>query len=143
MRSPAGQIQNIFPAMRYLLIPAVSFLLLSTSGCKKSAPFPELNGTYTGTFQREPGGKISQVSLIFSAGEWNGTSEFSKYPALCSGTYEVTNKDKIEFTNACFWTADFDWTLILSREFDLRVKGNTIEINKQNGNERDLYRLSK
>ncbi len=129
--------------MRYLLTLASSVLLLSASGCKESAPIPALNGTYTGTFQREPGGGMSQVNLIFSAGKWNGTSKFSKYPALCSGTYEVTSNDKITFTNACVWTAEFDWTLILGGEFNLNVKDNTIEITKQSGSQRDIYRLSK
>ncbi|OGX89427.1 hypothetical protein BEN47_07255 [Hymenobacter lapidarius] len=128
--------------MRYLLISALPFLLLTTS-CKKSTPIPNLDGTYSGTFQREPGGQISQVSLVFSGGEWSGTSQIPKYPALCSGTYKVTSNDKITFTNACIWTAEFDWTLILGGEYDLNTKGNTIEIIAQKRNERDIYRLSK
>ena len=129
--------------MRHLIVFALSFLLLATGGCKKSTPIPNLDGTYTGTFQREPGGRISQVSLTFSAGKWSGTSQTSKYPALCSGTYEVTNNDKITFTNGCFWTADFDWTLILGGAYDLSATGNTIEIIGQRPNGWDIYRLSK
>ncbi|HEX8327519.1 MAG TPA: hypothetical protein VF629_08260 [Hymenobacter sp.] len=129
--------------MRHLLALASSFLLLAVSSCQKSVPSPDLNGTYTGTFQREPGGQVSQVSLTFSEGEWNGTSQKVKYPALCSGTYKVTNKNKIIFTNACVWTAEFDWTLILGGEYDLNTKGKTIEIIEQRGNGRDIYRLSK
>ena len=138
----SGQ-KTILLAMRYSLAFALFFLLLVTGSCKKSAPTPDLNGTYTGTFQREPGGRMSQVSLVFSDGEWSGTSQISKYPALCSGTYEVTSNDKIIFTNGCIWTAEFDWALILGGEYDLKAEGNTIDIIKQSGNGRDIYRLSK
>ena len=129
--------------MRPLLLFAFSFLLLVIGGCQKSTPLPELDGTYTGTFQREPGGQIAQVSLLFSGKEYSGTSQIRKYPALCTGTYEVTSDNKIKFTNDCIWTAEFDWTLILSGEYNLRVKGDTVEMVRQRGTERDIYRLRK
>ena len=133
--------------MRYLLFFAVHLLLVAT-GCKKSTPtpltaFPDPSGTYTGTFQREPGGQIAQVSLAFSGGEWSGTSQIRRYPGLCSGTYSVSGNNKITFTNACVWTADFDWTLILAGDYDLNTTDNVLEISKQASNARDVYRLSK
>ncbi|WP_035566920.1 hypothetical protein [Hymenobacter sp. IS2118] len=128
--------------MRYLLISAFLLLLLA-AGCKKSAPAPTLDGTYTGTFQREPGGPVAQVSLVFSAGEWSGTSQITKYPALCSGTYTVTSNEQITFTNGCPWTTDFDGTLILSGEYEFSAKNNLVIISKQRNGERDIYRLTK
>jgi hypothetical protein len=49
-----------------------------------------------------------------------------KYPALCRGTYAIIG-DAIIFENECAWTAEFDWSLILSGKYVLKVKGNTIE----------------
>ncbi|MBJ6109947.1 hypothetical protein JAO73_13070 [Hymenobacter sp. BT523] len=129
--------------MRFSLFSAVYFLLPITS-CQKSTPTPDLNGTYTGTFQRQSGGggQVSQVSLTFSGGKWSGNSQIPKHPGLCSGTYDVIGK-RITFTNICYWTADFDWSLILSDEYDLNVSGNVVEITKQAPSYKDVYRLSK
>ncbi|WP_201978421.1 hypothetical protein [Hymenobacter rubidus] len=133
--------------MRILHVSALISLLL-VAGCKKSTPaspaVSNLDGTYTGTFQRQTSGSspISQVSLVFSGGEWSGTSQTPKYPGLCKGTYTVIGK-KITFTNTCIWTADFDWTLILSGDYEFTATGNALEITKPGPSYTDIYRLSK
>ena len=131
--------------MRYLLPSLLSFALLATA-CKKTNPaIPTLDGTYTGTFQRQQGGsgQVSQVRITFSGNQWTGTSQYPKYPALCNGTYAINALHKITFANACPWTAEFDWSLILSHEYGLSVTGNDVEMVRDNPPYRDVYKLTK
>jgi hypothetical protein len=107
-------------------------LLLLFGACKKSGndTTPTLvDGTYKGTYQRQgvPPGDISQVTLTFGGGKFSGQSQYPKYPALCHGRYTIKG-DKINFVNDCVWTADFDWTHILSGEFTVTKKGDSLEL---------------
>ena len=90
----------------------IAFLALTLISCKKAQSNTSiLNGTYQGTFQRQTpaGGSISNVTITFSGNRWTGEGQFSKYPALCHGTFKVNeNMDSITFENACVWTAEFD-----------------------------------
>jgi hypothetical protein len=127
--------------MRYLFSSILCFVLLATA-CKKTNPtITTLDGAYTGTFQRQQGsgGLISQVSLTFSGNNWSGSSQYPKYPALCRGTYTISAGNKISFANACAWTTEFDWSLILGREYNLSVDGNAVVFAKDD----DIYKLSK
>lgn len=131
--------RNRFSALLCLALLAIS--------CKKTSPdlvIPE--GTYVGTFQRltAGGGQLSNVTITFSGNDWTGQSQFAKYPALCHGTYQVNGGYGVTFENACFWTAEFDWTLILSQAYKLKIAGNTLEISRDyNGSSRDIYKLTK
>ena len=130
--------------MRYALVTSVCFLL-QVAACKHTTPpAPRLDGTYTGTFQRQYGGsgRTSQVSLVFSGGKWSGTGQTPKYPGLCSGTYEISGNNKINFTNSCIWTAEFDWSLILAHEYELKITGNNVEMSRDNPPYRDVYQLA-
>jgi len=89
-------------------------------------------GIYSGTFQRQlafGGGEIANVSITFSENSWTGQSDRPKYPALCHGTFSLDN-DKIIFTNECAWTAEFDWSLILSGTYDLTLNEKQLVITK-------------
>jgi hypothetical protein len=127
------------------------FILLLLAGlilsCKKpGSTFSILDGTYTGTFQRQTitSGHISNVTVTFSGNNWSGESQSAKYPALCNGTFEVNGTNDINFENACIWTAEFDWTLILSGNYNIRIAGNDIEITRDyNGSVKDIYKLIK
>lgn len=130
-------------AMRYLPASALFIALLATACAPSDPPAPALRGTYNGTFQRQDAagnGPVSRVSLVFSDSTWTGESQTAKYPALCRGTYKV-NGTKVIFANACFWTAEFDWTLILSKEYKLKVMGEELELSRENSSSRDVYRL--
>ncbi|NVO84379.1 hypothetical protein [Hymenobacter terrestris] len=130
--------------MRHVLLSFLLLLLLTTS-CKKTEPSVIPEGTYIGTFQRltSAGGAISNVTITFSDGNWSGESQVQKYPALCSGTYTIKG-NTINFENACPWTAEFDWTLILSGEYKLVSNGSKLEFTRDLGaDSEDVYKLLK
>jgi len=119
-------------------------LLFTLSSCKSdhTDSFQISDNLYFGTFQRAPvwsTGDIAQISITFSSGTWTGISNKTHYPALCHGTYKIVNQ-KIIFTNDCVWTADFDWSFILSGEYDLKIVGHQIEFSKDyRGSSTDTY----
>lgn len=87
------------------------------------------DGTYTGIFQRQviwAKTDTANITLTFAGNKWSGTSDIIKYPALCRGTYSIDG-NKIFFTNECAWTSEFDHTLILSGEYTITIKANTLE----------------
>ncbi|MFN8255521.1 MAG: hypothetical protein U0W24_07525 [Bacteroidales bacterium] len=129
----------------------IFFLVTLVLACEVEQPvyksFPE--GTYTGTFQREYGAlqtDIVTVTIEFSGNHWSGSGELAKYPALCHGTFSITN-NAIVFVNECAWTAEFDWSLILAGEYVITESGKTLEFYRINsvGNfgSTDIYKLTK
>ena len=117
----------------------LSLIILSTYGCNKEDENIEasIDGNYIGTFERS--GNTSNVELTFNNGNWMGESETVKFPALCYGTYSNSG-NVMTFENACFWTADFDWTLILGGDWNYILNGNSLIMTKSNG---DKYTLTK
>jgi hypothetical protein len=95
-----------------------------------------INGDYVGFFQRN--GNISNVNLSFKNGTYNGQSEIEKFPALCNGTYSISGKT-ITFSSDCAWTAEFDWSLILSDKWNFNLNNNTLIMTKSNGDKYTLY----
>lgn len=80
-------------------------------------------GTFTGMFSRSSPlvrYQPADVVLTFEGNRFRGSSSISRYPVICEGTFEV-DYGKIRFADACFWTADFDWTYILNGEFDFSI----------------------
>jgi hypothetical protein len=103
-------------------------------GCSKDENLTvKINdGTYIGTLQREPvwsSSKIANITLTFSSNHWSGSSDIVKYPALCNGTYSIVG-DTIVFENECAWTAEFDWSLILSWKYVIKESVGTIEFSR-------------
>lgn len=90
--------------------------------CNKDADTKKLpEGTYIGTFQREldwADNDTANITIIFSSNTWSGSSDKTKYPALCHGSYSINNST-INFINECPWTTEFDWSLILSGKYQL------------------------
>ncbi len=109
--------------------------VLATS-CKKEGSLIIPNGTYTGTFKRVgPASTLtSNVTLSITGNLWEGESQYPKYPALCRGSFKISGTDQIIFENDCVWTADFDWTLILSQTYQVKREGNNLEIWRENNN---------
>ncbi|WP_421812372.1 hypothetical protein [Flagellimonas sp.] len=114
-------------------------IIFSIFGCYKDNANneTEIQGFYKGIFERD--GIVSNVELTLYGGTWMGESERSKYPALCNGSYSIS-RNVISFENACAWTAEFDWTLILSDDWNYDIKGNLLVLMKSNG---DKYELSR
>jgi hypothetical protein len=113
------------------IFTACLFLIV---GCEKDEETTSeiIVGKYEGTFQRELTWAESEtvnVTFTFSSNEWSGSSEFYKYPALCRGSYSIAG-NTIIFENICGWTAEFDWSLILSGKYALSVDGERIEFTR-------------
>lgn len=123
------------------------FLIL-TLACNddESMPIESLNGAYEGTFSRSgPWIKYqsSKVTLTFDGNSYEGSSSIAKYPAICHGTF-IPKGQSIEFINTCPWTADFDWTYILSGTFTISGDENEIIMTKSYDDlVRDTYTLKR
>lgn len=131
------------------MLRLVFLVLFSTTlltACKKNSAEPVIpSGTYSGTFQRQSGsgGQISNITLTFSGDKWTGQSQFEKYPALCRGTFTTTGGE-IVFKNDCYWTAEFDWSLVLGATYTIKAIGNGIEFSKDyDAGFRDVYKLTR
>lgn len=120
-----------------ILILLGIFLIISCNNNDDENPQTEINGEYVGIFER--GENNSIVELTFNNGNWSGESEIIKFPALCNGTY-TNSGNTITFENACPWTAEFDWTLILGGEWNYSLNENLLILTKTNG---DKYTLTK
>lgn len=104
-----------------------------------------LNGTYTGIFYRTSSGathEISNVTLILEGNRFEGTSSIVKYPAICRGTF-ILGDNVIEFENGCAWTAEFDWSYILSGKFRATQEGDEVVMTKTYSGFYDTYRLKR
>lgn len=114
-------------------------LLITMVGCSDDDDIIQsnINGNYVGIFERN--GNTSNVVLTFTNGTFNGQSAIEKFPALCNGTFAISG-NTITFTNECVWTADFDWSLILSNQWDFSLNNNVLIMIKSNG---DKYTLTR
>lgn len=135
--------------MRQVLVGIVAITLLLVA-CKKerSDENVEANeltiyGRFVGTFVRS-GMDTAQVSLLFRENNtFEGSSNRSRYPAICGGTFEATG-DVLAVNDTCSWTADFDWTLIFDGSYNFSLSGdNDLRIWRSNGSITDEYRLAK
>ncbi|MBS4070777.1 MAG: hypothetical protein KGZ90_05585 [Algoriphagus sp.] len=134
--------------MRPLIISFIIALLFSSCNEEDGQlenRFEE--GTYRGTFIRNwPSGQsnTATITMTFEDNKWSGSSNIPKFPALCRGTYSITG-NKITFQNECPWTAEFDWSLILSGEFTLEKSGKELEFSNYNRSATftDHYKLIK
>lgn len=129
--------KKIFP----LIILSILFV-----GCSTNNSSTEIfDGTYIGSFSRisDTGQNPSaKVSITFNNGTFEGTSTINEYPAICNGTYEISDSD-ITFSNSCVFTADFDWTYILNGTYTYEVIDNEFRIRKvYNFSSSDVYILN-
>ena len=96
-----------------------------------------IDGAYTGVFERN--GTTSNVELNLENASFMGESATVKFPAICRGSFSISNHS-INFINECPWTAEFDWTLILNREWNYELKNNVLILTNSNG---DKYTLDR
>ena len=113
--------------------------LITLTNCTTNSEFtPDyVSGNYLGVFERN--GETSTVEIRFIDGTFIGESEIEKFPAICNGVYS-TEDNRITFTNNCIWTADFDWSLILSGEWTFSRNRSELLLFKSNGDKYTLIR---
>lgn len=113
----------------YSILALLIFISCEKENLKQKQIF---NGAYIGTFQRElvwTESDTANITLTFNENQWSGSSDIEKYPALCQGSYSI-NGDTIIFKNECNWTAEFDWSFILSGKYILIKTEETIEFSR-------------
>ncbi|MEO7990715.1 MAG: hypothetical protein ABI663_14300 [Chryseolinea sp.] len=120
-------------------------VLLSVSSCDNSIEANIKDGAYSGTFYRSnPGVKYTtaKVSITLKDNTFEGGSDTNRYPTICKGTYKISGEE-IEFTNSCGpWTADFDWSLIISGKFQITTEGDKVRLTRNyDGGFYDRYEL--
>ena len=128
--------------MKSILI-GISLLSILIACDKSESPTEsyQLEGRYLGTFHRT-GMDTSDVSILFRDGQFEGASDVNRYPAICNGSFALQGS-MINFKDNCSWTADFDWSLILTGTFNFEVNDGTVRIWKTNGAVTDEYSLRK
>jgi hypothetical protein len=86
-------------------------------------------GTYKGTFTvtYSSGTQTGRTTLELKNGKFSCSGNSNRIPAGGSGTYSLDN-GKITFNDENFWTADFDWNLILKGQYDYSFNGKKLKI---------------
>ena len=109
------------------------------------------NGVYSGTFtvtyfvdMPESWGRGSGITTLeLKNGKFTCAGNPNRFPAGGSGNYSIQD-DKIIFEDLSFWTADFDWNLILKGEYDYTFDGKRLKFSAIKNNvglyEYDLIR---
>lgn len=110
-----------------LTLTIFSFALLLTNCQKEDIDLQ--GGTYAGTFTVTYGSETQtgQTTLELENGNFTCSGNSNRIPAGGSGTYSF-DKDKITFNDENLWTADFDWNLILSGEYNYTFDGKKLKI---------------
>tara|TARA_R110002050_G_scaffold271535_2_gene415015 strand:- start:52 stop:426 length:375 start_codon:yes stop_codon:yes gene_type:complete len=111
--------------------------ILTIFGCDIDDVQRDIDGQYIGIFQR--GENSSNVELTLNNSNFTGESEIVKFPAICNGNYSISDRT-IKFENQCPWTAEFDWSLILSDTWDFSFTNDTLRLTNSIG---DVYTLTK
>ena len=124
----------------------LSFIIAITIflACNKDEDSIDQNGmtaAYSGTFQRSGMAK-SGVMLRLYEGTFEGSSQVDKYPAICRGSYTVSGST-ITFIDSCNWTADFDWTLILTGTYSFTSDNGSLRMWRTTGSVTDEYLLNR
>ena len=133
--------------MKILLVVALSLTGLVLLSCQddEEPDFSLADGTYTGVFYRSsPTTKWagSSVVITFDDGTFNGGSDSVKYPAICEGTYKKVGLSSVEFASSCVWTADFDWSFILSGRYKIDYVDDELVMTQLVGDQSyNTYRL--
>ena len=128
-----------------LFIALVSFVV---TGCDKSDEEPDFAASYSGTFTRmDPSPAyspvVSNVTIDFTDKTFAGSSDSRSYPAICNGSFSIT-QSKITVVNSCFFTADFDWSLIFKGDYNYELIGKELRIWRDYPNgQKDIYTLTK
>jgi hypothetical protein len=125
-----------------------ALLIFVLTGCDKSKENKEFAASYKGTFIRTDNTQlgdpiVSNVTLSFTLNTFNGSSDARNYPTICSGSFTIS-QSKLRVTNSCYFTADFDWTLVFKGEYNYELNDNHLRIWRTYANGlQDIYDLTK
>lgn len=128
-----------------LIILLIAMLILS---CEKEnserVEFKEVS--YSGEFWRECENcseEIAEITLVFSEGNYSGSSNKMYYPAIGHGNYEIKG-NTILFNENSFWSANFDWSFILGGSFHIEETAEYYYLSqKLNSDATNYYKLKK
>lgn len=116
------------------------------SGCsKKDSKVSVLNGTYAGTFYyhtSSANASSGPVTITFSENNYGSSHNQNRIPAGGSGTYQISGQ-VIKFNDINFWTADFDYGLVLNGNYTYQIKSDSLIFNKTNSTTSYQYRLKR
>lgn len=102
------------------------------------------DGTYTGTFQRIPDERMANITITIAKDSFSGTSDMYRFPLIAKGSVKWNDKSTATFNASGYFTADFDWTLILNGDYTMQTYEDLINISRENkDSSRDIYRLKK
>lgn len=131
--------------MKKILYSIAALLLLIACNKDESSDITNnnntLSGRYIGSFHRT-GMDTTRVSLLFTDGRFEGSSDIMNYPAICGGTFSLQG-NTINFADSCTWTANFDWTLILKGQYNIEGNEAAVRIWRTNGAIKDEYSLAR
>ncbi len=125
-----------------LLLLLLAFLSFSCFD-KDQEPAVLPSGTYVGQFQRSSPTAdydVANVTLVLDGSSFSGSSDHVKYPAIGQGTYQMEGQE-IVFKDNSFWTAEFDWTLILDGAYVVSTQNQEVTFIRKRGDITDVYRL--
>jgi hypothetical protein len=128
-------------SLAFIFIASLVFIACKKNDSDDTAG-RQLDASYFGTFTRT-GMETAFVNLTFANNTFNGTSDHTKYPAICHGSFDL-DEHNIYFVDSCSWTADFDWTLILNGVYNISFPSDQeVRIWRTIGNVTDEYLLRK
>ncbi|MFN2396518.1 MAG: hypothetical protein ABR597_12620 [Bacteroidales bacterium] len=114
-----------------LTVFAIAIFLYSCEKDKLDIQEGTFKGTFTVTYSSGTlwgsGTQTGQTTLILKNGKYTCSGNSNRIPAGGSGTYSF-DKGKITFNDENSWTADFDWNLILSGQYDYTFDGKKLKI---------------
>ncbi len=137
--------------MKTLIILSVIATMM-VKGCDnkniKHQHLPLVDGVYSGTFTLiTPTGSLSGgTSIEINGNRFVATGKANRIPAGGSGSFSLSDDmQTINFVDENFWTADFDWSLILSGEFVYSFDGENLEFSRHigDGSTVQRYQLTK
>lgn len=114
---------------KFIILFSMAAILMS---CSKEEP-KLLTGHYSGSYYYQsypmpkPEKSDSAVILKLDKGNTFDSNGFTdRMPAGGSGDYKIIRNNTVEFTDKNFWTADFDWNLILNGRFTYELKEDSL-----------------
>lgn len=119
--------------MKNLQYGLIALLLLLAVSCDdKPEATVELDGEYSGYFYHIPPGQTkvvkapTELNVKLDGTQFSVNKTQTRYPAGGSGTFNVLNRKEVEFKDENFWTADFDWNLILDGGYSYEIKNDSL-----------------